>query len=112
MPLPVKVPAAFKVEPENESPVPRVTDCKFLLASLITKLLTVRVAMLTLPTADIVNRLDPEDDATWNGLFMPVPCTQKLIADDVALTPATEPLSINIELPIADGEVHTANFPV
>ena len=43
--------------------------------------------------------LAPEEDATANGLAEPLPWTLKVTVDDVALIPATVPLSRSVDVP-------------
>ena len=77
-PEPVKELEAFSVLPVNESPVPRATDCKLLLASLITKLDAVRVAIFTFPNAVTCKTFDPEEEAMVNGFTAPAPWTKRV----------------------------------
>ena len=54
-------------------------EAKFLLASVTTRLLAVKVAMLTLPMEEICKKLEPEEEATTNRLE---------VCDDVAIIKA------------------------
>jgi hypothetical protein len=67
----------------------------------------------TLPDANTFKYEDPEDEATLNASFVPaLPCILNVTVDDVALTPATAPLSANILVPIAPDPVHLARYPL
>ena len=49
----------FRVEPLKDKPEPKITDWRFLLASLITKEDAVKVARLKLPKESMLTRLAP-----------------------------------------------------
>ena len=51
------------------------------------------VPIATEPLVLTVNSATPVEVLIWKGMFVPVPCTKKLTVEDVALTPATVPLS-------------------
>ncbi len=55
----------------------------------------------TFPFASTVKSEAPDDEATLNGLSADEvdDCTLKVYDDDVALIPATVPLSISVEVP-------------
>jgi hypothetical protein len=54
-----------------------------------------------LPLESILKNEEPVDDATLKMSFVEpdTPCTLKATVDDVALIPATTPLSISVEVP-------------
>jgi hypothetical protein len=54
----------------------------------------------------IVKSCVPVDDATENGLTPALPCTLKEIVEEVALIPATTPLSIRDEVPSVLADTH------
>jgi hypothetical protein len=66
----------------------------------------------TLPLTPTSKSETPVLEATMNGSSDPVPCTRKLVVADVALTPATVPLSIDTPILCVVGEVHRARNPV
>ena len=51
------------------------------------------------PVCDTERSEVPVDDATLNGLTPAAPCTLKVTVDEVALIPATVPLSRSVEVP-------------
>lgn len=69
----------FKVEPLKLSPLPNVTLCKFLPASVMTKELGVRVAMLTLPEVMLKPEKEGEADVLTSWLMLEVPETVKVL---------------------------------
>jgi hypothetical protein len=66
----------------------------------------------TFPFASTVKSDVPDDDATLNGLVAGAPCTLKVYEEDVALIPATVPLSILIPVPTVVGESQRVTNPV
>ena len=54
----------------------------------------------------------PVEDATLNGLTPERPCTLKVTVDDVALIPATVPLSRRVEVPSVVAESQRVAKPV
>jgi hypothetical protein len=69
--------------------------------------------MPTLPFARILKSDVPVDDATLKASFVPaVPCTLKVTVEDVALTPATTPLSMKSPAPSVVAEVQRVTSPV
>jgi hypothetical protein len=65
----------------------------------------------TFPAAVIFNIEVPVEEFTWKALLEPVPCTKKLTEEDVALTPATVPLSIITPFPKTVDPVQRATYP-
>ena len=53
----------------------------------------------TFPFWRMVNSDVPVEDATLNGFCVPLPWMLNVVADDVALIPATVPLSIDTPVP-------------
>lgn len=64
-----------------------------------------------LPFCRIVKSCVPVDDATENGLTPPRPCTLKVMVDEVALIPATVPLSTKVEVPRVVADSHRVAKP-
>jgi len=87
----------------------KLEEAKFLLPSVMTKLLGVKVAMLTLPKAVTWNMEVELLEATLKGFRVPVPLTLKLTVEEVALTPATVPLSNKTPVvrPVEEAQVVT-----
>jgi len=65
----------------------------------------------TFPLASTVNSDVPDEEATLNGLTAGAPCTLKEYDDDVALIPATIPLSSKVEVPNVVGVSHLVANP-
>ena len=84
----VEVPATTKRVPGVDDPIP------------------------TLPFWRIVKSEVPVEEATLNGLTPDEPCTLKVMVDDVALTPATTPLSIRRPVPSVVAESQRVTKPV
>lgn len=107
----VIAPAALIVNPD--APVEEATLSKSVVAADVpctdNKATGVVVEPIpTFPFPKTVNKDVPVELLTWKGLFVPVPWTRKLIVDDVALTPATVPLSSNAPVESPDEEVQRA----
>ena len=84
----------------------KLEEAKFLLPSVMTKLLGVKVAMLTLPKA-VTWKMEVELlEATLKGFRVPVPWTLRDTAAEVALTPATVPLSRRAPVESVEALVH------
>jgi hypothetical protein len=68
----------------------------------------------TFPLARIVKSDAPVDEATLNGLVLEVEvaCTLKTKEDDVALIPATTPLSRSVDVPSVVAESQRVAKPV
>ena len=66
----------------------------------------------TFPLASTVKSDVPVEEATLNGFWLPDPCTLKVIVDDVALTPATIPLSRRIPVANVVAPVYRAENPL
>ena len=70
--------------------------------------------MPMLPLARIEKYEAPDEEATLNGLRLEVEdgCTLKLKVEEVALIPATVPLSIKVEVAIVFGPVYLTPYPL
>ena len=66
----------------------------------------------TLPFWRMVKSEVPVDDATLNGFKPDEPCTLKVMVEEVALTPATVPLSIKSPVPSVVAESQRVTKPV
>ena len=65
------------------------------------------------PLASTLKILVPVEDATLKASFVPaVPCTLKVMVDDVAFTPVTAPLSIKSPAPSVVADVQRVTSPV
>ena len=96
-PEPVKALEAFRVVPEKERPVPKTVDCRFLLASDITRLEAVKVARLKLPAAVNLAIEVPVEEAMLKMSLVPaVPWMLKPMLEEVAFMPITVPLSMSL----------------
>ena len=70
------------------------------------------VPMPKLPLEETIISLIPVEEAMANGSRVPVPLMLKAIVEDVALIPATVPLSISTPVPKVEGPVHLARYPL
>ena len=66
---------------------------------------------ITLTALFKLNNDVPVDDAILNGFTPAAPLILKVYADEVALIPATVPLSINVPDESVEGDVHRARYP-
>ena len=71
-------------------------------------MLGVVVPMSTLPLGLTVNRLTPVEVLIWNGFRVVVPWTKRETDDELALTPATVPLSMDAPMERAEALVQRA----
>lgn len=106
----VVVVAMLKMLPEV--PVASDTEMTFLLASVPKSWPAVAVAMLTLPKAVTLKMEEALEEATLKGSKVVVPWILKDTAEEVALTPATVPLSSKAPVDKVEAPVQRATKPV
>ncbi len=66
----------------------------------------VEVPIPTLPAEVTVNIEEPEDEETLNGFNVPLPWMLNETVEEVALTPATVPLSKSMPMPVVVAPVN------